>query len=62
MEYFRNSKGSVGKCLSDSRIDERNDRDVVLVGGPHMNQVLRDRSASQSWWSCFRYTRKPFCQ
>ena len=33
MEYFRNSMGPVGKCLSDSRIDERNVHDVVLVGG-----------------------------
>ena len=34
MEYFRNSMGPVGKCLSGSRIDERNVHDVVLVGGP----------------------------
>ena len=32
-EYFRNSMGPLGKCLSDSRIDERNVHDVVLVGG-----------------------------
>ena len=32
-EYFKNSVGPVRKCLSDSRIDERNVHDVVLVGG-----------------------------
>ena len=34
MEYFRNSMGSVEKCLSYSRIDERHVHDVVLVDGP----------------------------
>ena len=33
MEYFCNFMGPVGKCLSDSRIDERNVHDVVLVDG-----------------------------
>ena len=30
---FLKFHGSRGKCLSDSRIDERNVHDVVLVGG-----------------------------
>ena len=41
MEYFRNSMGPVGKCLSDSRIDERNVHDVVLVGGSSASRQKR---------------------
>ena len=33
MGYFRHSVVPAGECLSDSRIDERNVHDVVLVGG-----------------------------
>ena len=32
MEYFRNSMGPVGECLSDSRIDERNVDDALVDG------------------------------
>ena len=33
MDYFRNSMGSVVKCLRDSGIDKRDVHDLVLVGG-----------------------------
>ena len=61
MEYFRNSVGSVGKCLSDSKIDERNVHDVVLVGGSTCIKFFATE-ALHSLWSCFRHTQKSFCQ
>ena len=33
MDYFRNSRGLMEKCLRDSGFDERDAHDVVLVGG-----------------------------
>ena len=40
MDSFRNSMGSVEKCLHDSLFEKRSVHDVVLVGGSARIPIL----------------------